>query len=83
MLVSVILFTHVNGYIVILYTIISVEKKTHEKVEPYNTQNEKTEKHHHQKKIDTLLQGCAESQNLIDMAKQMEGIVMSNFDTNL
>ena len=83
MLVSIILFTHVNGYIVILYTIIVAEKKTQEKVEPYDTQDGyKTEKHN-QKKIDTILQGCAESQNLIDMAQQMEGIVMSNFDSNL
>ena len=66
MTVSVILFAQVNGYIIILYTIILAEKENHEKV------------NHNQKKIDTVLQGCTESQSLIDLAKQMETIALSN-----
>ena len=81
MFVSVILFTHLNGYIVIMYTIILAEKKKQTKVESNYTLD--SNKKPNQKKIDTVLQGCAESQNVIDMAKQMEGIALSNFDTNL
>ena len=81
MLVSVILFTHLNGYIVIMYTIILAEKKKQTKVESNYTLDSNNKPN--QKKIDTVLQGCAESQNMIDMAKQVEGIALSNFETNL
>ena len=55
------------------YTIVSAEKENCKEVhENFNTEKRK------QNKIDIVLQGCAESQNLIDLAKQMEAIALSN-----
>ena len=73
MFVSVVLFTQFNGYIIILFTIVSAEKENCKEVhDSCNTEKRK------QNKIDIVLQGCAESQNLIDLAKQMENIALSN-----